>query len=228
MQWLTRCIYCDHKLYRLGDGMVKCSHCKSKYSPERVNKVLTLMHAYCNDENALQASQRLNLSYVSVHKYYGEFRLACAQICEDAYHAVRERSCEYEEYFYLERSKRNKKEAVFDAHNFLTFDYEGHLYTIVMPTLQKYRQQFIDDNLEDLYASEFARFKRKSRIINVSKHLNRIVEFWHYFESAILTYKGVNNDNFPLYLKELEFKFNYELQTRIALLERYYYRSDNG
>jgi transposase len=114
---------------------------------------------------------------------------------------------------------------VFDAHNFLTFDYDGHLYTIVMPTLQKYRQQFIDDNLEDLYASEFSRFKRKSRIINVSKHLNKIVEFWNYFENAILTYKGVSTESFPLYLKELEFKFNYDVQKQTELLEQYYYRN---
>lgn len=228
MQWLNRCIYCDHTLYRLNDGMLKCSHCKTKYSPERVNKVITLIHTFCDGENALQASKRLGLSYVSVHKYYNAFRLECAQICEDAYHAVREKPCEYEEYFYLERSKRHKKQAVFDAHNFLTFDYEGHLYTIVMPTLQKYRQQFIDDNLEDIYASEFARFKRKSRIINVSKHLNRIVEFWNYFEASILTYKGVSTENFPLYLKELEFKFNYDLQRQKELLEHYYYRSGNG
>ncbi len=227
MKWLTKCIYCQNQLYLLKDGMLKCSACKSKYSPERVNKVITLIHSFCHDENALQASQRLNLSYVSVHKYYNAFRLECAQICEDAYLSVREKPCEYEEYFYLEKSKRNKKQAVFDAHNFLTFDYEGHLYTIVMPTLQKYRQQFIDDNLEDLYASEFARFKRKSRIINVSKHLNKIVEFWNFFETSILTYKGVSNENFPLYLKELEFKFNYDTQRQKELLAQSYYRNRN-
>ncbi|MDA3946213.1 MAG: transposase [Helicobacteraceae bacterium] len=225
MQWLTKCIYCHHHLYLLKDGMLKCSECKTKYSPERVNKVMTLMHSFCHNENALQASKRLNLSYVSVYKYYNSFRYECARICEDAYDAIRHKPCEYEEYFYLERSKRNKKEAVFDAHNFLTFDYDGHLYTIVMPTLQKYRQQFIDDNLEDLYASEFSRFKRKSRIINVSKHLNKIVEFWNYFENAILTYKGVSTESFPLYLKELEFKFNYDVQKQTELLEQYYYRN---
>jgi len=225
MQWFRKCIYCHHKLYHLKDGMLKCSRCKAKYSAERVNKIITLIECFCNNENALQASSRLQLSYVSVHRYYNTFRQLAAQICEDTYHTLRGRSCEYEEYYYLERSKRNNREAVFDAHNFLTFDYEGHLYTIVMPSLQKYRQQFIDDNLEDLYADEFNRFKRKSRLIKVSKQLNRIVAFWDYFERSILTYKGVSAESFPLYLKELEFKFNHEAQTQKILLQQYYFGS---
>lgn len=225
MNWLNECIYCHHPLYHLSDGMLKCSRCKTKYSPERVNRILTLIDCFAHDENALQASKRLHLSYVTVHRYYHTFRRHCARICEDGYNTVRDRPCEYEEYYYLEKSKRNDKFAVFDAHNFLTFDYQGHLYTIVMPTLQKYRQQFIDDNLEEVYAGEFNRFKRKSRIIKVSKHLNRIVEFWAYFERSILTYKGVSAESFPLYLKELEFKFNHDAKTQKRLLEQYYFRS---
>lgn len=203
--------------------MLKCSRCRRKQSPERINKILTLIGCFSHDENALGASKRLGLSYVSVHRYYEGFRQLCALICENEYEALRHGSCEYEEYFYLERSKRNRKNAVFDAHNFLTFDYGGQLYTIVMPSLQQYRQQFIDDNLEDLYADEFTRFKRKSRIIKVSKAYNNIVCFWDYFEHAILRYKGVSPESFPLYLKEIEFKFNHGPEARKALLQHYYF-----
>lgn len=226
MQWLNECLFCQYPhLYRLNDGMLKCSRCRSKYSPERINKIMTLIDCFCQGENALQTSRRLDLSYVSVHRYYALFRQYAARICEDEYETLRHKPCEYEEYFYLERSKRHRMEAVFDAHNFLTFDYEGHLYTIVMPTLQRYRQQFIDDNLQELYAGEFARFKRKSRIIKVSKQLNRIVRFWDYFENAILTHKGVSTENFPLYLKEIEFKFNHSVPVQKTLLEQYYFRN---
>jgi len=223
MKWSRECIYCHYPLYHLSDGMLKCSRCKAKYSRNRLNKIMNLIHCFCYDENALQASKRLHLSYVSVHKYYNIFRQECAKICENDYNRLREKTCEYEEYYYLEHSKRNDKQAVFDAHNFLTFDYEGHIYTIVMPTLQKYRQQFINDKLEEIYAGEFIRFKRKSRIINLSTHLNKIVKFWNYFEHAILMYKGVSVESFPFYLKEIEFKFNYDLEHRERLLEASYF-----
>ncbi|MBU0632702.1 transposase [bacterium] len=203
--------------------MLKCSACRRKYSPRRINKVMTLIEYFCKNENALQTSKQLNLSYVSIHRYYDIFRLLCAKISEKEYESTREKPCEYEEYFYLEQSKRNDRSAVFDAHNFLTFDYGSHIYTLVMPTLQMYKQQFIDDNLQEVYNDAFSKFKRKSKIIKISKHLNTIVSFWEYFEKFILNYKGISTENFPLYLKEAEFKFNHPIQIQIKLLQKQYF-----
>jgi len=218
------CPYCQAPLYGLGDGMFKCSRCRRKLSPRRHAKIRRLIAAFCDGENALACAEGLGYSYVSVHTHFNTFRRLCARISEEQYETLRHKSCEYEEYFYLERSKRGQKNAVFDAHNFLTFDYEGHLYTIVMPSLVQFRQQFIDDNLESVYAAEFVRFKRQSRLIRISQRYNSIVRFWEYFEQNILRYKGVSRENFPLYLKEMEFKFNHTPEQQSALLETYYYR----
>ncbi len=223
MKWLQECLYCHHPLYQLGNGMLKCSHCKKKQSPERINKVLTLINAFVHDETALSTAKRLTLSYVSVYRYYETFRQLTAALCEREYEQIRHLECEYEEYFYLEQSKRRHKTAVFDAHNFLSFDYDGHLYNIIMPSLQQYRQQFIDDHLEDVYDSEFRRFKRKSRIIKVSKRYNNIVTFWDYFEQSIVRYKGVSSDAFGYYLKEIEFKFNHAKSRQLELLQEAYF-----
>lgn len=226
MQSQERCVYCGHDhLYVLDDGMRKCSRCRKKHSPRRVERIVSIIQAFSRDETASQASRRLELSYVSVLRQYEHFRKACARICEAEYEALRHLSCEYEEYYYLERTKRHRPEAVFDAYNFITFELEGHVYNILMPTLQRYKEQFIDDDLIKVYSQEFDRFKRKSRIIKVSRHLNQIVAFWDYFETSIVRYKGVSKENFPLYLKEIEFKFNHEMQQRQMLLEQDYFRS---
>lgn len=225
MFWKKNCIYCSHNnVYQLNDGMLKCGNCKKKYSPSRINKIITLIYAFCNDESALSCSKRLHLSYVSVQGYYEKFRHLCAEICELEYNKVREKSCEYEEYFYLEHSKRKENKAVFDAHNFLTFDYERHIYNILMPPLKKYKQQFLEDNLENVYANEFSRFKRNSRIIKVSRKKNKIESFWNFLENSILHYKGVSFESFPLYLKEMEFKFNHTLEEKQNLLQDHYFK----
>jgi len=221
---MQHCPFCQAPLYALGDGMFKCSRCRRKFSPRKHEKILMLIAAFCKGENALECAKRLGYSYVTVHSHFDTFRQLCAHISEEQYENMRHKPCEYEEYFYLERSKRGQKNAVFDAHNFLTFDYENHLYTIVMPSLSHYRQQFIDDDLESVYAAEFARFKRQSRLIRISKRHNTIVRFWEYFEENILRYKGVSRENFPLYLKEMEFKFNHTPPEQSRLLETYYYR----
>ena len=224
MQWTLTCLYCGNALYRLNDNRVKCSYCHKKISLKKTNKILTLIDAYVENESANAASKRLKLAYSSVWAYYEEFRYLSAKICEREYEFHRDESCEYEEYYYLEKRKKNKKEAIFDAHNFLTFDYHGHIYTLLLPSLQKYKTQMIEDNIESAYIDEFNKFKRISRIIKVSKHYNNIVAFWNYFEEAILIYKGIKNEAFIYFLKEFEFKYNHTKEEAKNLLISEYFK----
>lgn len=222
------CLYCASPLYHLKEGYVKCSRCKKKYSPSRINQIKSVIKAFCDDENALSASKLLNLSYVSVLKYYQKFRHLCAEYCEEQYHLHRTLDSQYEEYLYIEKSKRRDKTAIFDAHNFLTFGYGNYVYTLLMPSLGMFKQQFIEDNLEEVYSKEFSKFMRTSKIIKISEHDNAITKFWHYFEQFITSFKGVSNDHFPYYLKEAEFKFNTPLEERSAILEKFYFRPNGS
>jgi hypothetical protein len=223
VQWTIECLYCGNYLYRLQDKRLKCSACHKKISLNKTNKIITLIDAYCQDETANAAAQRLQLSYSSVWKYYEVFRLLSAEICEKEYEKIREESCEYEEYYYLQKTKKSKREAIFDAQNFLTFDYKGHIYTLLLPSLKKYKTQMLEDSVEDVYLDEFNKFKRISRIIKVSKHYNTIVEFWDYFERAIVRYKGIESEAFIYFLKEFEFKFNHTKdEAKNLLIEAYF------
>ncbi len=227
MIWLRKCIYCDFPVYLLGDERLKCSKCYKKVSREKINKVITLMQCYSDDQSALSVSKRLHISYVSVQKYYETFRFLSAKICETEYERLRNIQCEYEEYFYLESSKKLKSEAIFDAHNFLTFDYDNHIYTLLMPSLHRYKAQMIEDKIESFYIDEFKKFKRDSKIIKVSKRHNNIVKFWKYFEKSILKYKGISDDKFAYFLKEFEFKYNHSKDDTITLLIQAYFKGSS-
>ena len=224
MFWQLKCIYCNDNLYRLQENALKCVTCKRKYAKRKTNKTVQLIELFCQNRSALDVATQNGLSYASVRNYFETFRLLCAQICEREYETIRHKSNEYEEYFYLERSKRHKKEAIFDAKNFLTFDYAGHIYTILLPSLHKYKAQFIEDNLTDNYLEDFKRFRRQTRLIKVASKENRIIAFWSYFESFILHYKGVENDTFGYFLKECEFKFNHGRDEAVDLLIREYFQ----
>ena len=224
MLWVNECLFCHNFAYTLSDGRIKCSKCLKKISLAKINKIMLLIHAFTDNESALNLSKRTQLSYSSVQKYFHNFRILAAQICEEEYEQVRNSQCEYEEYYYLESSKKNKREAIFDAHNFLTFDYSGHIYTILMPSLQQYKKQFLEDNLTDGYIDEFNTFKRKTKIIKVQNHFNNIITFWEYFEKAILKYKGLKSDTFIYFLKECEFKYNHTKEEAIELLIKQYFK----
>ncbi len=224
MKTSRTCIYCHHPLYSLSDGMVKCSSCKKKYSRERANQIIMLIKLFCDDKSALGATKTLGISYTTVLKYYQKFRYLTAEYCEDQYNLYRTQDSQYEEYLYLEKSKRHDKTAIFDSHNFLTFSYGEHVYTLLMPSLGMYKQQFLEDNLAEVYTKEFSKFMRTSKIIKISEHDNAISKFWHYFEQFITTFKGISNEHFPYYLKEAEFKFNTPMEQRMKILEELYFR----
>jgi DNA-directed RNA polymerase subunit M/transcription elongation factor TFIIS len=224
VKWTQECLYCGNYLYRLKDNRLKCSACHKKISLQKTNKIITLIDAFVENESANAAAKRLKLSYSSVWAYYEEFRYLSAKISEEEYSDKRDEKCEYEEYFYLEKTKKSKREAIFDAHNFLTFDYHGHIYTLLLPSLKKYRSQMLQDSVEDAYLDEFNKFKRISRIIKVSKHYNTIVKFWDYFENAIVIYKGIESEAFIYFLKEFEFKFNHTKEEAKDLLLHHYFK----
>lgn len=219
----NHCIYCRHILYHLSDGMVKCSGCKKKYSPKKVEQTLRLIDLFCTDENALNASKIGETSYATALKYYHIFRKLIAEQCEEEYHRYRGHENEYEEYIYLEKSKRPDKSAIFDAHNFLTFAYGEKVYNILMPSLSLYKQQFINDSLEAIDNKEFSQFMRSSKIIKITKYDNTMTRFWRYFETFIPTFKGVSREYFPYYLKEAEFKFNTPIKKRSPILAQLYF-----
>lgn len=225
---MKKCIYCSSLLYQLKNGMVKCSACKKKYSLKRIDQIYSLIQCFCNDENALQASKELNLNYVTVLKYYQRFRHLCAEHCEFQYHQHQHSQTQYEEHFYIDKSKRSDKISIFDAHNFLIFGYDTSVYTLMLPSLGRFKQQFLKDDLEDRYHKEFSKFMRTSKIIKVYEHDNVIEKFWHYFEVFLMAFKGVSNEHFPYYLKEAEFKFNTPFDQRKAILFKLYFRPDTS
>lgn len=208
--------------------MVKCSACKKKYSPKRAEQHRLLIRLFSQDETALEASRQSGLTYATVIKYYQQLRKHCARFCETEYHNNRSSESEYEEYLYIEKSKRSRQGAIFDAHNILIFRYGDSVYTLLMPSLSLFKHQFMADDLEELYLKEFSSFMRKSKIIKIAEHDNTITKFWHYFDRFITPYKGVSAEYFPYYLKEAEFKFNIPPDKRIAILERLAFRPNGS
>lgn len=50
-------------------------------------------------------------------------------------------------------------------------------------------------------------------------HINGIEGFWSYAKHWLYTYRGVQKDYFPLYLKEIEWRFNHRNENLIPILK---------
>lgn len=219
-----KCIYCNNKkLYQLKSGQLKCSNCKKKFSVKKIEKDLKIIECFCNDLNVNETCKKLDINYVTVKKRYDLFRQLIASLLEDEFKD--KTVIEYDEYIYLEKSKRDIKENIFDAQNFLTFHYDNKIYNLLMQNLNMYKNQFMDDGADEAYFKEFSKYMMFNKISKIQKKENLITKFWIFFEKSILKYKGVRHENFFYYLKEIEFKFNYEQSLQKEILTDLYQNS---
>jgi len=221
LKYSMKCIFCNNKkLYQLKTGQLKCSGCKKKFSPKKVQKDLDVIECFCQNLSVNQTSIKLGINYVSVKDRYEIFRQLLANFLEDAY--MDKHIIEYDEYIYLPKSKKMIKENIFNAQNFLTFHYEDKVYNLLMTDLNRHKNQLLDDGAGDAYFKEFSKFMMLNKISKTLKRDNHITKFWNFFEESIVRYKGVKNQNFFYYLKEIEFKFNYPYEEQKEILGNLY------
>ena len=51
-------------------------------------------------------------------------------------------------------------------------------------------------------------------------HINGIEGFWSFAKHWLYQYRGINKTYFPLYLKEVEWRFNHRNENLVILLRR--------
>ncbi len=203
------CPQCKNQiLYHLANGYKKCKSCGKKFSPKKLDRQKEILHCFCQNLSILTCSQKTKISYMSIKRFYEKIRKEIAVFLELSYQK-RETIVAYDEYIYIPKSKRSKKEAIFEGFDVLSFDYGGKIYNILMPELSRYKQSFIDDGLHEVYYKELKNFLLFHKISN-TKNPNLITQFWLFFEDFITKFKGIDKENFFYYLKEAEFKFNFD------------------
>lgn len=214
-----RCPFCGaDRLYELSDGRRKCAICKRRHAPKKLQREFDLIECFCRNQSALQAAETLGITYVTAKNFFDRIRRLLPALLEADYEQNRDRITEYDEYLYLDHSKRKDKRRIFEAHNLLTFDYGGRTYSILMPPLDRFKVAFLEDGLEEVYYREFSRFLTIHRIARLKSRDNTIVRFWRFLDEHMKHYRGVNPENFFYYLKEAEFLFNYPMPRREAVL----------
>jgi len=212
------CIFCNNKkLYHLKTGQAKCSLCKKKFSPKKIEREQNIIKAFCQNQTANQTANNLNINYITIKRKYELLRNNIALYLEEQYQG--KHVLQYDEYIYLEQSKKKVKENIFDAHDFITFNYENKVYNLLLPNLNRYKDQFLDDGVDESYFKEFSKFMMSNKITKIQRSENIIQRFWYFFEDSILKYKGIDKKNFFYYLKECEFKFNYTKEEQEKILQ---------
>jgi DNA-directed RNA polymerase subunit RPC12/RpoP/transposase-like protein len=199
------CIYCEHYiLYKLKNGYYKCARCKRKFSPKKIEKKAKILKGFLDELTPFEISKKYSISYATVVKEIKHIRRIIANICEEEF-LKKEDIKEFEEYLYIPKSLKRNKNSIYKAQNFLTIDYGGKIYNIMLSNMKNY---------ETLSPEEIKSIFRQSRIIKIYEK-TLIKKFWLYFEEFIKRFKGVSEEEFFYYLKEAEFRFNgYKIEVK--------------
>lgn len=206
-----KCKNCESKqFYKLQNDYIKCKVCAKKYSLKKLQKEQKILEYFCEDKNALETSKELKLNYKTVKNRFDDFRYYLAKFLEDQYNNSVKNYTEYEEFYYIkQRQKFKKKKSLDEAINIIGFSSNDKVYTILMPKVGKRAFDREDGFIEHL---------NWKKIHSQNSYKSKLGEFWKFFEKHIKKYKGVDEDNFFYYLKEFEFKFNFDKKEQIQIL----------
>lgn len=199
-----KCVYCDHPYtYELADKQRKCSKCKRKFSPAKLQREQTLYTHFQKGDIARETALTTKMHFATVQKYFEKFRRNLALEADKHYQHNAHKITGYDEYLYLPKSLSIEEHADKLQH-FLTLSYDDKVYNLMMPRARQ-MPLYEDAEQDNKLRLKYLNF---NKIAKLSTAQTTITKFWDYFEDFICRFKGVSDEQFIFYLKEAEWRFN--------------------
>ena len=230
-----KCVYCGgYGMYRLADKRVKCKKCKRVYSVKKLKRDLDVLHYFCLELSARKTADDLGLSYNTVSKRYKFFREQIADYSDNISERFKGEIELDETYFGGKRKGKRGRGAYNKAIVFGIMERDGKVYTKVVPDVSA---QTLMSEIEaktekgsvfytDCFKS-YKSLKQYGKHLKINKqyafvagrnHINGLEGFWSYAKERFHKYHGINKDNYPLYLKEMEFRHNHRNEDLYMLM----------
>ncbi len=84
-----------------------------------------------------------------------------------------------------------------------------------------YTDRFLDYDSLQYYGQHHARVRSEEHCPPDYVYMNRVDGFWTWARDRFIKYFGVSSINFPLYIKELEFRYNHRDQDIFEIITRF-------
>jgi len=227
------------KLYKLGEGRYRCSRCEytfQDFSGRWINQGrlscvqwLSLIKLFELEVSARKMSLQLGLSYGAVYRAVNTIRMAILSHAEDASDLL-SGEIELDEAYFGGRRKGNRgRGAAGKVPVFGILERDGRVHVSCVPnvsaqtllklTVKKVRRGSVvyTDRFKSYDSLMFCGYRH----LKVDHHkyfssgrvyINGLEGFWSWAKERFMKHHGVSRERFPLYLKELEFRYNYSNQ----------------
>jgi len=231
-----QCPHCESaRIGRVRRSKFKCYDCRKEWGPRRGSileglrvplvRVLLAIKLFELDTSVRESAGQLNLSYNTVYSLFNLFRQSIAGSDKDTSFSLSGEIEMDESYFGGKRKGNRGRGAAGKIPVFGILERGGKVRveavrnvtgeTLLEMAIAKvkrgsliYTDKFRSYNGLISYGFHHKRIDHGKRFVNGKVYINGIEGFWSFAKERLMKYHGVNPVKFPLYLKELEFRYN--------------------
>ena len=233
------------KLYRLSDGRRRCSRCDYTFR-EFTGRWIGLCRISCSqwlrvlklfelEISTRKMASQLGISYKTAYKAVTVLRWAILAHAEESKGLLGKEVELDESYFGGRRKGRRGRGAAGKVPVFGILERAGKVQVQVVPdvtaetllglTVKTVRRGSIvyTDRFKSYDSLMFCGYRHlkvdhSKRFARGRVYINGLEGFWSFAKERLLKYHGISPDRFPLYLKELEFRYNHRREDIFPLL----------
>lgn len=237
LERFDQCPYCEStRIGRIRRGKYKCYGCRKEWGPRRGSileglrvplvRVLITIKLFELDTSVREAAHQLKLSYNTVYDLFDLFRQSIVSTDRDTSFTLSGEIEMDESYFGGKRKGNRGRGAAGKIPVFGILERGGKvrvevvqnvtgetLLTMAIKKVKRgsliYTDKFRSYHGLISYGFRHMRIDHGKRFVNGKVYINGIEGFWSFAKERLMKYHGVNPKKFPLYLKELEFRYNH-------------------
>jgi transposase len=223
-----KCIFCgSFKVCRTGRGYVKCQKCGAQKSLKKLKIEIEILKGFYQLQPAYRLAKDLDVDAKVVSRIYQKTRMMLYHVAELEGTKLSGEIELDESYFGGKRKGKRGRGASGKSVVFGLLERDGRVYTKVVESVDAQTlMSHISEHTRKgsvYYTDAFRGYQSlkrygKHHIVNHSKsfvdkrtknHINGIEGFWSYAKHILYHYRGISKYYFPLYLKEVEYRFNH-------------------
>ena len=235
----------SRKLYRLGDGRRKCARCRKTFhdfTDRWINGVqlscgqwLRIIKLFELELSTRKIAQQLSLSYNTTYRAVTILRLAILANARDGHHLLSGEVELDEAYFGGKRKGKRGRGAAHKVPVFGILERDGEVFVETVPnikaetvlelTIKKVRRgSLVYTDRYRIYDTlmfcgyRHLRVDHQHHFAKGRVYINGLEGFWSYAKERLHKHHGISPERFPLYIKELEFRFNHRQQDIFPIL----------
>lgn len=223
-----KCIFCgSFKVIRTRRGYVKCRLCGKSKSLVRLRREIEILRGFYQLQPAYRLAQDLEVDVKVISRVYQRLREALFHLTELEAGRLKGEIELDEAYFGGRRKGKRGRGAAGKSVVFGLLERDGRVYTKVVEhvTAEELMRHIRSHTRKGsvYYTDAFRGYRSlkrygKHHTVSHSKslvdrrtknHINGVEGFWSYAKHILYNYRGVSKYHFPMYLKEIEYRFNH-------------------